>query len=76
LRTSTWSAYPVEYTTELDDARAGRIADRLRAWSAALFRAVFGGDEALMVWTPPSTASMCQGGGVEQPPGEASMGHG
>jgi hypothetical protein len=44
LRTSTWSAYPVEYTTELDDARAGRIADRLRAWGAALFRAVFGGD--------------------------------
>jgi hypothetical protein len=46
LRTSAWSAYPVEYTIELDDARAGRVVDRLRGWGAALFRAVFGGDEA------------------------------
>jgi hypothetical protein len=28
----------------------------------------------LMVWTPPTTASMCQGGGVEQPPELASRG--
>jgi tetratricopeptide (TPR) repeat protein len=33
--------YPTYYTTEVDDAQATRIADRLPDWGAALFTAVF-----------------------------------
>jgi tetratricopeptide (TPR) repeat protein len=33
--------YPTQYTTEVDDARAARIADQLSRWGAALFTAVF-----------------------------------
>jgi hypothetical protein len=34
--------YPTHYTTEVDDAQAARIADRLPDWGAALFTAVIG----------------------------------
>jgi hypothetical protein len=33
--------YPVQYTTEIDDEHAARVADRLKEWGAALFQAVF-----------------------------------
>jgi tetratricopeptide (TPR) repeat protein len=36
-----FEVYPVQYTTELDDERASRIAGRIPAWGAALFDAVF-----------------------------------
>jgi tetratricopeptide (TPR) repeat protein len=36
-----FEVYPVQYTTEIDDERASRIAERIPAWGAALFSAVF-----------------------------------
>jgi tetratricopeptide (TPR) repeat protein len=41
-----FEVYPVQYTTEIDDERASRIADRIPAWGAALFDAVFKDREA------------------------------
>jgi hypothetical protein len=50
--------YPTYYTTEVDDAQAARIADRLPEWGAALFTAVFAApDASRLVYrfrTPPS----------------------
>ena len=36
-----FEVYPVQYTTEIDDERARRIAERIPGWGAALFDAVF-----------------------------------
>src|SRR6516165_4179317 len=36
-----FEVYPVQYTTEIDDERARRIAERIPPWGAALFDAVF-----------------------------------
>jgi tetratricopeptide (TPR) repeat protein len=36
-----FEVYPVQYTTEIDDERASQIAERIPAWGAALFNAVF-----------------------------------
>jgi hypothetical protein len=41
-----FEVYPVQYTTEIDDERAAGIADRIPAWGAALFDAVFADREA------------------------------
>ena len=41
-----FEVYPVQYTTEIDDERASRIAERIPAWGAALFDAVFADREA------------------------------
>jgi tetratricopeptide (TPR) repeat protein len=38
--------YPAHYTTEVDDARAARLADQLPRWGEALFTAVFHSREA------------------------------
>src|SRR2546423_596606 len=36
-----FEVYPVQYTAEIDDERASRIAERMPSWGAALFDAVF-----------------------------------
>jgi tetratricopeptide (TPR) repeat protein len=36
-----FEVYPVQYTTEIDDERARRIAERIPGWGVALFDAVF-----------------------------------
>jgi tetratricopeptide (TPR) repeat protein len=41
-----FEVYPVQYTTELDDERASRVAGRIPDWGAALFNAVFAAREA------------------------------
>jgi len=38
--------YPAQYTTEVDDLRAARIAERIQDWGEALFKAVFADREA------------------------------
>jgi len=46
-----FETYPVRYTTEIDDARAASIADRLPEWGVALFEAVFASPEARRLFT-------------------------
>jgi hypothetical protein len=36
-----FEVYPVQYTTEIDDERASRIAQKIPDWGTALFDAVF-----------------------------------
>ena len=40
-----FEVYPVQYTTEIDDDRARRIAERIPGWGSALFEAVFANRE-------------------------------
>jgi hypothetical protein len=41
-----FEVYPVQYTTEIDDARASRISERIPVWGSALFGAAFSDREA------------------------------
>jgi len=41
-----FEVYPVQYTTEIDDERASRVAERIPTWGTALFNATFSDREA------------------------------
>ena len=45
-----FEVYPVQYTTEIDDERASRIAEQIPAWGAALFDAVFADPEPVRLF--------------------------